>query len=98
MDKYCSNCGKQVSSEAEICPNCGVRLMAKKEKKSKVTAALLALFLGWIGIHKFYLGRTVLGIFYLLFCWTFIPAFVAFIEAIIYFSMKEEDFDRAYNT
>ena len=49
----------------------------------KVTYIILALFLGGIGIHKFYANRTAAGIIYLLFCWTFIPALIAFIEAII---------------
>ena len=30
--------------------------------RSKLAAALLAFFLGWLGIHNFYLGRTVMGV------------------------------------
>ena len=30
--------------------------------KNKIVAALLAFFLGWLGIHKFYLGKTTAGI------------------------------------
>mgnify|MGYP003458009378 CR=1 FL=1 len=48
--------------------------------KSKVAAGILAMFLGGIGVHKFYLGQVGMGILYLCFCWTGIPAFVAFIE------------------
>jgi TM2 domain-containing membrane protein YozV len=51
------------------------------QSKSPTTAVVLALLLGFFGIHKFYLGQTGLGIVYLLFCWTFIPGFIAFIEA-----------------
>jgi TM2 domain-containing membrane protein YozV len=65
--------------------------------KNKTTAGLLAIFLGGIGVHKFYLGRGGIGILYLLFCWTFIPAFVAFIDAIILFSMSESEFNVKYN-
>lgn len=50
-------------------------------KKNNTTAVLLALFLGGLGIHKFYLGQSGMGILYLLFCWTYIPAIVAFFEA-----------------
>ena len=64
--------------------------------KNKTTAGLLALFLGGIGVHKFYLGKAS-GIWYLLFCWTFIPVIVAFIEAISLFTMSEEEFDEKYN-
>jgi len=50
-------------------------------KKNPTTAVVLALFLGGLGIHKFYLGQTGLGILYLVFCWTYIPGIVGFIEA-----------------
>jgi TM2 domain-containing membrane protein YozV len=57
---------------------------------------LLALFLGGFGIHKFYLGQTALGVLYLVFFWTFIPAIVAFVEAIILLSMSDDEFNRRY--
>jgi len=64
--------------------------------KSRGVAILLALLLGGIGAHKFYLGQAGLGILYLLFCWTFIPAIVAFIEAIAYAVTSEESFHAQY--
>ncbi len=64
--------------------------------KSKTTAILLTLFLGGFGAHKFYLGQTGLGILYLLFFWTFIPAIVALIELIIFLTMSEEAFAKKY--
>jgi len=51
-----------------------------KLRKDRTTGLLLTLFLGGIGAHHFYLGKVGLGVLYLLFCWTFIPAIVAFIE------------------
>ncbi|MBN1945938.1 MAG: NINE protein [Bradymonadales bacterium] len=65
--------------------------------KDKSVAAILALFLGGVGGHKFYLGQTGAGIVYVLFCWTFIPAFIGFIEFIILLSMSKEEFDARYN-
>ncbi|BFD24833.2 MAG: TM2 domain-containing protein [Candidatus Parcubacteria bacterium] len=65
--------------------------------KKKTPAALLALFLGGFGIHKFYLGKTTPGVFYLLFCWTFIPAILAFIDFIIILSTNKEAFNKKYN-
>jgi TM2 domain-containing membrane protein YozV len=51
------------------------------QRKNPATAVILALLLGSIGIHKFYLGQTGWGIVYLVLCWTFIPAIIAFFEA-----------------
>lgn len=64
--------------------------------KSKIAAALLAFFLGGFGVHKFYLGQVGLGILYLIFCWTFIPAIIAFIEFIILLTMNDETFNQKY--
>ena len=50
---------------------------------NKQTYCILALLLGGLGIHKFYAKKNILGVIYLVFCWTFIPAFVAFVEFII---------------
>ena len=63
---------------------------------SKGTAALLAILLGSIGAHKFYLGQTFQGILYLLFCWTGIPTVVGFIEGICYLSHPETQWKRRY--
>ncbi len=66
-------------------------------KRNKLVAALLAIFLGGIGIHKFYLGKIVWGIVYLLFAWTFIPELVGFIEGIVYLCMSDERFQEKYH-
>ncbi len=50
-------------------------------KKDSTVAVLLAIFLGGIGAHKFYLGKVGLGFLYLIFAWTIIPGIVALIEA-----------------
>ena len=60
--------------------------------KSKVVAGILALLLGGLGIHKFYLGKIGMGILYLLFCWTGIPAIIGFIEGLIYLCSSDENF------
>lgn len=49
-------------------------------RRDEVVGVLLALFLGGFGAHQFYLRRTGLGVFYLLFCWTPIPWFAGLIE------------------
>lgn len=65
--------------------------------KSKTTATVLCFFLGGFGIHRFYLGQTGLGLLYLIFFWTFIPAFIALIDFIVLLLMSEETFNQKYN-
>ncbi|EIJ2834770.1 TM2 domain-containing protein [Vibrio parahaemolyticus] len=65
-------------------------------RKSRIAAALLAFFLGGFGAHKFYLGKIGQGILYLVFCWTLIPAIIAFIEFIIYLCESDEKFETRY--
>ena len=65
--------------------------------KSKATATLLTLFLGGMGIHKFYLGRNLAGVLYLLFFWTFIPVIIAFFEFFVLIMMSDQDFNAKYN-
>ena len=49
-------------------------------RKNPTTALMLCLFLGGIGAHRFYLGQVGLGLLYVLFCITLVPAIVSLIE------------------
>jgi TM2 domain-containing membrane protein YozV len=103
-EKYCSDCGSIINARAEICPKCGVRQLpapsiigvSTPSGKNKIAAAIFALLLGGLGIHKFYLGRIGQGILYLVFFWTFIPALVGFVEGIIYLTMSDQAFEAKY--
>jgi len=64
--------------------------------KDKTAAALLAILLGGLGAHHFYLGHIALGIFYILFSWTFIPAIIGFIEGIVYLTTSDERWLQQY--
>jgi TM2 domain-containing membrane protein YozV len=64
--------------------------------KSRALAALFAFFLGGIGGHKFYLGQTGMGVLYLLFFWTGIPALAGIVEMILYLVMSDEEFAYKY--
>ncbi len=67
--KFCPHCGSEHAEEAVICVNCGMSLeqpvvhqtpadAAPADAKSKLVAGLLGIFLGYFGVHNFYLGYT----------------------------------------
>ena len=91
---YCRGCGQEIHESARSCPHCGATQRVGTGK-SKVAAGFIALFLGTIGIHRFYLGQWW-GIFYLLFCWTYIPTIVSLIEAIVFFCTDDRSWEQKY--
>ena len=57
---------------------------------NKLVYCILAFFLGGIGIHKFYAGKSGAGVAFLLFCWTGIPALIALIDFIVGLTKKAD--------
>ncbi len=78
--KYCSHCGASINQSAVICPHCGCQVeplysqtyvqtpvyVPNKYMKDKWVAFVLCLLLGGLGAHKFYEGRILMGVLYLL--------------------------------
>lgn len=89
--------GSSVDFECDDKAARNIFCLSKPGAKNRVAAALLAFFLGGFGVHKFYLGQVGLGILYLLFFWTLIPALIAFIEFIILLCMSDDAFNQRYN-
>ena len=50
-------------------------------KKETAIGVTLALVLGGLGIHRFWLGETKAAFTYLIFCWTILPIFFAIVDA-----------------
>lgn len=57
--KFCSNCGMEIDTKAEICPECGVRVNPG-ERKSPGVAAVLSVIL--VGLGQIYNGQIGKGI------------------------------------
>lgn len=108
--KYCPECGARIEdtrtrttyaeshNQAE-----GTYMQEQFEEyysrpmRSKLVAGLLAIFVGDLGIHEFYLGNTTAGILMLVFCWTGIPAIIGLIQGILILVKTDEDFEEKYH-
>lgn len=64
--------------------------------RNRGLAIALAIFLGGLGVHRFYIGKVGSGFLYLIFCWTFIPAILALITAIRWAFMSDQKFNEIY--
>lgn len=61
-------------------------------KVSKGIYIMLALFLGGVGIHKFYAGKWVWGLLYLVFMWTYVPVALSLIDVVIAMMTKANEY------
>jgi hypothetical protein len=71
---FCPKCGKEITDNSSFCNSCGQNLDGNSkvevnyavpltdERKSRLAAGLLQIFLGSLGIGRFYLGYTTIGI------------------------------------
>ncbi len=107
----CPYCAETIKVGAIVCRFCNRNLLTGEDslhqtiiiqqaeesaQKNKITAFVLAVFLGWIGGHKFYLDQRKAGVLYLLFFWTFIPMAISIFEAIGYLLMSKKAFQEKY--
>ena len=108
--KFCHLCGIATQANQVICTKCGGPLTGSAGDKSKVAAGLLGIFLGWLGIHKFYLGykkeavtMLVISLVGMPLCLVFIGYYmisamsiIGLIEGILYLTKSDEEFESLY--
>lgn len=106
--KFCNSCGTATEANQVLCTACGASLgrLPTASDTSKVAAGLLAILLGWLGLHKFYLGYNKEGVIMLLVsvvggiatCGTAsgIMTIIGLIEGVVYLTKSDEDFARLY--
>jgi TM2 domain-containing membrane protein YozV len=115
QNSFCWHCGKPTTAVQIICVVCGVSLETPKaaspkvetpQQKSKLVAGLLAIFLGWLGLHKFYLDYSkeglilllvaIVGGFFTLTIAAWVIAVFALVEGFIYLSKSDQEFENTY--
>lgn len=67
LTMYCQKCGKEFSVDAKYCQNCGSILIVSTgspsvTQRELIVALLLSIFLGQLGVDRFYLGYIGLGL------------------------------------
>jgi TM2 domain-containing membrane protein YozV len=69
-----------------------------EEGTPRKIAIVLAIFLGWLGVHRFYLNQILTGLLYLIISQIFLPLAVvlSLIDAVRYYSMSEVDFQQKF--
>ena len=65
-------------------------------KVSKGLYIALCLFLGGVGIHKFYAGKWIAGLLYIALCWTGIPVVFALFDLLIAIFNRANEYGEIY--
>lgn len=105
----CPQCGATLEPGAKECKYCGEKIVSSSPsvagEKSKLAAGLLGIFLGGLGIHKFYLGYKKEGIIMLVVCLVgslllglgaIGMGVIGLIEGIIYLTKSDSEFEEIY--
>ena len=102
--QFCTHCGARQQPSGAVPeqasppePMTTKQARTPDHYKSQTLAAILCALLGGLGAHRFYLGSIGLGVVYVLFCCTGIPALVAWVETFVIAFSSQESWARKYN-
>ncbi|MYN40863.1 NINE protein [Duganella sp. FT109W] len=65
---YCRGCAKEIHETAPTCPQCGAPQFAaaaqnvNRSDKDFAVTLLLCFFVGFLGVHRFYVGKIGTGL------------------------------------
>lgn len=98
---FCSRCGNQVAEGSAFCAHCGNQVapavtpipLENVSPKSRLAVTLLAIFLGWTGAHRFYMGKTATAVLMLLLGIVAIGCYVGWVGAVVAYSAEWEESD-----
>lgn len=107
MAQYCANCQALLPNVGGYQPMQSVNQGAITDWKAmggdkKIVAGILAIVLGWAGVHKFILGYTTEGIIMLVISvvscgmLSIVPWVIGIVEGITYLTKSDEEFVRTY--
>ncbi|MCX7663115.1 MAG: NINE protein [Tepidimonas fonticaldi] len=65
---FCRGCGKEIHETAPTCPHCGApqKTSGDTSDKAWLPLVLMCFFVGFLGVHRFYVGKVGTGILMLL--------------------------------
>lgn len=101
--KFCPQCGAILRINAEKCTQCRVLqpgakprvLSSGRSERNRIVAALMAIFLGTVGAHKFYIGDSIAGKRYIvlsLMSMGIVPGILGILDGIHYITMTDQAF------
>jgi|SRR5579864_3251061 len=105
--KFCPQCGAILRTNTATCTQCRVLqpgakariLTSGRSERKRIVAALMAIFLGTVGAHKFYVGDSTGGKRYIvlsLMSLGIVPGILGILDGIHYVIMTDQEFAEEY--